>query len=214
MAKRTLDTVWQQIDKLHTQAVEGKKPLHECQAALEDLLAKPDVKEIVQDLGKLFFADYENFQSEVELIFQLAGDDPRFVRTTWFDAKYKKLYLDPFRVLDFIRQCRRLKENIAADGNLGNFEAYRKNSFMAELAKLPPKCILFINILQQMAITDGLTHIGLTANEQGRIEDTPYYQTLLWAFTQLEKKLYQVNGIQVRTHYGFIWHESEWIGGN
>ena len=82
---------------------------------------------------------------------------------------------------------------------------------MAELSKLPTKAMLFLKILQQAAITDGLTYIGLSEVPQGILDDVAYYQTLLWALAQLEKKMYAMNGIHLRTEYTLVWHEAEWI---
>ena len=76
------------------------------------------------------------------------------------------------------------------------------------------RVLLFLKILQQAAITDGLTHIGLSEVPQGILDDTTYYQTLLWALSQLEKKLYALNGVNLRTEYTLVWHEAEWTSGN
>ena len=212
MAKRTLNTVWQNIEKIYQSVKAGKVSMADAEVKLNDLVGKDDVKQIVNDLGRVLLSECDTFD-QAETVIRLAGDDERFVRPTHYDAKYKILSIDPFRVLDFYAQCKHFSEDPLALGG-GDFESYRKNAFMAELTKLPTKAMLFLKLLQQAAITDGLTHIGLSEVPQGLLDDTTYYQTLLWALSQLERKLYALNGVNVRTEYTLVWHEAEWTSAN
>ena len=208
MAKRTFATVWLQAEKMHQNLVYGKKEQDEVDASLGDLLSKDDVKLIIMELGQILLLDYDNF-ADVTLEFAQARDDERFVRPTFLDTKLNLLLLDPFKLLDFAERIRDLDEELVQAG--ANFEEYRKISFLAEISKLPVKSILFLCILQQVAISDGLTHIGLSEIPQGELTPTAYYQTMLWSFNELEKKLYTLNGVKIRTEYNVAWHESEWI---
>ena len=208
MAKRTFATIWQQIEKLHQSLIYGKKEQAEVDASLEELFSKEDVKHIIFELGQILMLDYENF-AEVKLEFILAGDDERFVRPTYYDSKLQIMYLDPVKLLEFTEKISHTEEELAAAG--ADFEQYRKVSFLAEVSKMPVKSVLFLCIMQQVAISDGLTHIGLSEIPQGKLDPTSYYQTILWAFNELEKKLYTLNGIKIRTEYNVTWHESEWI---
>ena len=207
MAKRTFATIWQQIEKLYQSHSEGKKSRADIESTINELLEKPDVEVIMKELGQLLMMDYENF-IEIDFKFELVGDDERFWRPTFFDSKQKIIILDPIKVLEFATLIRDEEQMMAADAD---FERYRKNSLLAEVGKLPNKCLLFLSILQQIAISGGLTHIGLSEIPQGELTDTAYYQTLLWSFNELEKKLYSLNGINIRTEYNVTWHESEWI---
>ena len=208
MAKRTFATIWQQIEKLHQSLIYGKKELGEVDATLGELFAKDDVKDIISELGQILMLDYENF-ADVKLEFKLAHEDELFVRPTYYDSKLQVMYLDPFNLLDFVETIRHTEDELAAAG--ADFEQYRKVSFLAEVSKMPVKSVLFLCIMQQVAISDGLTHIGLSEIPQGKLDPTSYYQTILWAFNELEKKLYTLNGIKIRTEYKVTWHESEWI---
>ena len=207
MAKRTFATIWQQIEKLYQSYTEGKKSIKEITSGINELLEKPDVEKIVQELGQLLMVDYENFL-EIDFKFEIVGDDERFWRPTFFDSKSKVIILDPIKVLEFCDFIRDEDQLMVADAD---FEKYRKNSLLAEVGKLPNKCLLFLTILQQIAISGGLTHIGLSEIPQSELTDTAYYQTLLWSFNELEKKLYALNGINIRTEYSVTWHESDWI---
>jgi hypothetical protein len=211
MAKRSLNSIWQNVEKCYQGYKNDKTSLNEAEDKLKELMAKDDVQTIINDLGRVLLSEFDTFeQAEVRLAF--AGDDPKFVRPTIYDAKEKVMSVDPFRVLEFYDQCKLYSEDPLSLGG-GDFDAYRKNAFMAELSKLPTKAMLFLKILQQSAITDGLTHIGLSEVPQGILDDVAYYQTLLWALAQLEKKMYAMNGIHLRTEYTLVWHEAEWISG-
>jgi len=207
MAKRTFATIWQQIEKLYQNYKDGKKTRAEIESSIQELLDKPDVEKITQELGQLLMLDYETF-IDIDFKFALVGDDPRFWRPSFFDSKKKVIILDPIKALEFADLTRDEDQLLVADAD---FEKYRKNSLLSEVGKLPDKCLLFLVILQQIAISGGLTHIGLSEIPQDKLTDTAYYQTLLWAFNELEKKLYTLNGINIRTEYNVTWHESEWI---
>lgn len=207
MAKRTFATIWQQIEKLYQNFKDGKKSEADISKTINDLLEKPDVEKIIQELGLLLMMDYENF-NEIDFKFELVGDDERFWRPTLFDSKGKIIIVDPIKTLQFCDYIRDEDQLMVVDAD---FEKYRKNSLLGEVGKLPNKCLLFLSILQQIAISGGLTHIGLSEIPQGELTDTAYYQTLLWSFNELEKKLYTLNGINIRTEYNVTWHESEWI---
>jgi hypothetical protein len=169
-------------------------------------MGKPDVDSIISELGQILMLDFENF-AEVDFKFKLATEEDNFIRPTRFDSKAKIIYMDPFKILAFANGIRTLGDSIVD----ADFEKYRKNSFLAEIGKLPNKSLLFLLVLQQLAISDGLTHIGLSEIPQDDLTDTAYYQTLLWSFNELEKMLYKLNGINIRTEYNVTWHESEWI---
>ena len=207
MAKRTFATIWQQIEKMHSSLVEGKKDESTIEGTLQELLAKPDVENIIAELGQLLMLDYEAF-NEIGFQFIRDKEDERFIRPSFYDSKKKIIFMDPFRLLSFAKTIKGYAKEMPAEAD---FEKYRKNSFLAEASKLPEKSILFLCVLQQVAISDGLTHIGLSEIPQGDLSDTSFYQTILWAFNELEKKLYTLNGINIRTEFNISWHESEWI---
>ncbi len=211
MAKRSLNSIWQNVEKFYQSYKNDKTSLNESEDKLKELLAKEDVQQIVNDLGRVLLSEFDSFDQSLTQ-FALAEDNPRFVRPTIYDAKEKTLSIDPFRILEFYDQCKLFAEDPLSLGG-GDFDAYRKNAFMAELSKLPTKAVLFLKILQQSAITDGLTHIGLSEVPQGILDDVTYYQTLLWSLSQLEKKMYALNGINLRTEYTIVWHEAEWTSG-
>ena len=211
MAKRSLNSIWQNVEKFYQSYKNDKTSLTEAEDKLKELLAKDDVQTIINDLGRVLLSEFDTFASS-KFQLTIAGDDPKFVRPTMYDAKEKVLSIDPFRVLEFFDQCKLYSEDPLSLGG-GGFDSYRKNAFMAELCKMPTKAMLFLKILQQAAITDGLTHIGLSEVPQGILDDVSYYQTLLWALAQLEKKMYAMNGIHLRTEYTLVWHEAEWTSG-
>ena len=206
MAKRTFATIWQQIEKMYQNLSDGKKSQKETDSLLAELLEKPDVTAIISELGQILTIDYENF-AEIDFKFVNSNEDSSFLRPTRFDSKAKMLLMDPMRVLKFADDIRSLGDSIVD----ADFEKYRKNSFLAEAGKLPNKSLLFLLVLQQVAISDGLTHIGLSEIPQEELSDTAYYQTMLWSFNELEKMFYKLNGINIRTEYNVTWHESEWI---
>jgi hypothetical protein len=206
MAKRTFATIWQQIEKMHQNLSDGKKTQDETNILINELFKKPDVSNIVSELGQILLLDYENF-TEVDFQFIISSEEDNFIRPTRFDSKEKILYCDPLLVLQFADHIRNMGEAIVD----ADFEKYRKNSFLAELGKLPNKSIIFLLVFQQVAISDGLTHIGLSEIPQEELTNTAYYQTMLWAFSELEKKLYTIRGVNIRTEYSVTWHESEWI---
>jgi hypothetical protein len=207
MAKRTFATIWQQIEKLHNSLVEGKKEPSKIDETIQELLAKPDVIKIIAELGQLLMLEYDGF-TEIGFEFICNKEEESFIRPSFYDSKKKIIFMDPFKLLSFAKLIKSYAVDMPAEAD---FEKYRKNSFLAEASKLPNKSILFLCVLQQVAISDGLTHIGLSEIPQGELSDTSFYQTVLWAFNELEKKLYTLNGINIRTEFNISWHESEWI---
>ena len=206
---RTLSTILKGLEKTYDSLMEGRMEEEEAFAYVEDLITKEDVREIIEELGQILTLDYDAF-SEVELRLASPRDLDWDGLPTSYDSKVKEIYFHPFRFYRFVEEANQYGE-ILDEEDTEDFELYRRNAFIAEMSKLPPKCLLFLCILQQLAASQGLTHIGLTDGPNIAEDVVAYYQTQLWAFCELEKKLYKMNGVDVRTQYGVTWHESEWI---
>ena len=88
----------------------------------------------------------------------------------------------------------------------------RHLSFLFEISKMPNTYILFMLILQRVALLLEIAHLE---KRGGVIEvaEGEAYHTLLWAFKELEVFSDQAYGISIRPQFGIFWYESDWITG-
>jgi len=216
MAKRTLDTTLHQFEKFFNSYKANKKSSEDTLKFYDDLISKPDMVSICSDLALVLFEDYPEFQ-EVKLSFQTADsmDAPQEGKALpmSYQDREKLLIINPVSIFNFIVYANDIATNL--DTYKGkSFEQFRHNSFVAEMSKLPPKSILFILVLQQVAAIQKLTLTEYTENALDLNDDTNFYQTFLWAFKELENRIYKINGLSLRTEYSISWHESSWISEN
>ena len=209
MARRTLTGTWKSIERLVSQydKTGDEKKLQ----ALDDLILKVNDSKIVEALATLFISPYHGVE-DVALQFanRLNGSFPEW-RTQYVEEN-KIILLNPFGVFNFQKECEDAISVLNTPEARKSFLHYRRKAYLAELSKLPPRLMLFLLILDEVAAIRDITRIEKRGGESEVPEGKAYLQ-LLWAFKELEAFMRSNKGIDLRSEYGIQWLESDWFEG-
>lgn len=209
MARRTLTGTWKSIERLisqHEKSGDTKKL-----DALGELIDKVNGSKIVDALTTLFIAPYHGVE-DVRLQFANRNNGQYPEWRTSFDEERKTILLNPFGVFNFQKECEESIDVLNTPEARKSFLHYRSKAYMAELSKLPPRLMLFLIILNEVAAIRDITRVEKRGGEF-EIPEGKLYLQLLWAFKELESFMLQNKGIDLRSEYGIQWLESDWFEG-
>jgi len=158
---------------------------------------------------------YENFvlpyfrEKEMKVLF--AGDD-KGVMGKWsvkIDSEQNTVKIDPIGVYMFSDEFNKATEKAKKAEKDGNFLKLRLFLFQKEILKLPEQYFLFLAVLKEIALHNQIYAVdskgAFSSNEAAE------YFSLLWALKQFEEFYLKIKIRNIRSDYGFIWHEGEWI---
>ena len=221
MGKRTLVSCWKQYERLTITLLNGSgtkprakgmpkpKTKKEVLAELKELTDKANQDKIGDALTTLFVRPY--IPQGLEVGFN--ADCKRGAIPQWqteVDGDHGKILVHPPAILKFIHTIRQItSEHIEREEELVNL---RHLSFLSEVAKLPNIYILFLLVLQRIALLMEIAHLEKRGGVV-EIADGEAYHTLLWAFKELEMFLTKTYGVNMRAQYGISWYEGDWITG-
>jgi len=209
MAPRTLASTWKQYEKQVDNYLNEKKPLDVVVESLNTLAKKSNAAKIGDAIAKLFLSGYENF-TEVQVVFYEHDDEPDFypIFPTEFDEESKTILLNPVGIFQFLQDCDAAAQLLQTPQVRRSFLRYRYFAFLTELKKLPSKIMMFLLVLQQVALVDKIADVETKHGiEEADGED---YLSLLWAFKELESFLLNTSGVELRSEFKISWYESDW----
>ena len=90
-----------------------------------------------------------------------------------------------------------------------NFPKVRLLNFLKETGKLPEQYFMFLGVLQEIVFANQI--FAVENKEAFPNKDNGEYFSLLWAVKQFEEFYQKIQVRSLRSDYGIIWHESEWI---
>jgi hypothetical protein len=185
----------------------------------------PKVSKKQKDILKVFLDEvnasqipsliYENFvlpyfrEKEMKVAFE--GDE-KGILGKWsvsINTEQNTVKIDPIGLYIFADEFAKAAEKSKKADKDGNFLKLRLFSFHKELLKLPEQYFLFLAVLKELAIHTQIYAVdskGAFSNN-----DAAEYFSLLWALKQFEDFYLKVQIRNLRSDYGFIWHEGEWI---
>ncbi len=185
----------------------------------------PAVKRKNKDLFKPFIDEanasslpsliHENFvmpyfrEKEMKVLF--CGDDKGLLGK-WIvkiNTDEHLVKIDPVGIYLFVSEFSKADEKIKKALKDGNFLKLRLYSFYKELTKLPGQYFLFLTVLKEISLHSQIYAVdskGAFTNN-----DAAEYFSLLWAMKQFEEFYLKIQIRNLRSDYGLIWHEGEWI---
>ncbi len=213
MAARTLGTTWKQMEKLVAKLFLKKAPKGAVEA-VDDLCRKTNESRIVDAMVSLLVTPYGGLEgTRIRFATSNGKAFPDWI--TDYNAEAKTIEVNSVGIIKFAADCHASVKTLATPAAKESFQGYRLISFMAELGKIPTRLTLFLLILVQVARCKEICK----ADKRGgaaAVADSPeteQYQTLLWAFKELETFYRETTGINLRSEYNILWYESEWIAG-
>jgi hypothetical protein len=178
---------------------------------LDDLSRKTNESKIVDALATVFVRPHLGME---EVAVRFATSTPKGFPewATSFKPDEKCILVSPVGVYRFSQECDKSAVTLRTPQARRNFQSYRFRAYLAEIRKLPPQNLLFLQVLKEVANACQITQ---AEKKGGGVEeaDDQSYMTLLWAFKELETFFAESNGVNLRSEYGIRWYESDWILG-
>ncbi len=220
MAPRTLAVAWKAYEKQSKNYLQETKPLEDVVKQINSNATKSNSAKIGSALARLFFVNYPDLQ-DIPVSFYIHDGEPEDYPTTWpthytepvkgtEDIKevIAKITINPIGVFQFIDDCESAAQLLATPQIRRSFLRYRYYAFLTELKKLPSKVMMFLLILQQVAMIKRVSDVETKHGIEKADGET--YLTLLWAFKELEIFLSGSSGVELRSEYKISWYESDW----
>jgi len=216
MAPRNLASTWKQFERLSHRLGEPKGDTDNVLASLQKLASKVNDSRIVETLASLFVHPYQGME-DISVAFEPALreklEDPVHGDISGYDEESQKIRINPVGVVNFGEACATASTALTTPEARKSFHRYRYQACMAEIGKLPNQYLLFLALLREVA---NICNVSQVEKKGGDVE-TPEgagYMHLLWAFKELEAFYKQNTGLNMRSEFGILWHESDWIVGH
>ncbi len=207
----SLSDVWDRIHEAMSSYRDKKIPRKDIDdklAALNDEVNKSGIPLLIADN---FVKPYMPVKNDIRVSFSCGTEEND---DSWEDRLLKEsneVIVDPLGVYRLYSHVLESK-NAELESDL-DFEMRRKLSFHRELSKLPGSHFIFIAILGQISMVCQV----FTAEKRGGKKITPgglsmeSYFPLLWALKQFEGFYKRIQNRDIRSDFGIIWHEGEWV---
>ncbi len=211
MAPRTLASTWKQYEKVFRGYERTDAPRKKAIDALNSLGRRVNRSRIVEALATLFVHPHPGMEEASVRFFTLDEGDEFPAWAARFSAEDNVIFVNPVGVFRFRQACSQAKELLRTPEGREDFAGYRRRAYLAELGKLPPRMMLFLLLLREVANARKISRVEKKGGEIELAEDEDY-MNLLWAFKELES-FYAASGQEIRSEYRIFWYESDWIIG-
>ena len=223
MAKRekkaSIGGLWKKIQRHLPRIINGDDPekILASQNELAEYVNKvndsyiPD--SITQNFLSLYFED-----SQCSTVFVLLDESSDETTKTWpasFNSESSVLSLDVYAMYryanKFAESAEKLEEELSSGAS--DFKTKRQLSFMSQMTKFPIPYLFYLSVLQEVAYRKEIVSVE---DKEGLLHksDVGFYLTLLWALKEFEVFYLKTQNRSLRSDYGVIWHEGEWIEDN
>ncbi len=210
--KGSLPDIWERIHETVT-SYGGKKipdkELAEELSALNNEINSSGVPSLIADN---FVKPYVQTKKDVEVIFSSTvktEEDEKWGVS--FVDEGERVLINPIGLHSlYLQVLASVKDDLPEETD---FENRRRVLFHRELAKLPGPYFIFIAVLGGISMRCQV----FTAEKRGGRKVTPgvfsmeSYFPLLWALKQFENFYRRIQNRDMRSDFGVIWHEGEWV---
>ncbi|MFZ2657513.1 MAG: hypothetical protein WAX69_21440 [Victivallales bacterium] len=148
---------------------------------------------------------------EKEMKVSFAGDEKGVLGkwTVKINSEQNTVKIDPVGLYMFADEFAKSAEKSKKAEKDGSFLKLRLFLFHKEMLKIPEQYYLFLAVLKEISLHSQIYAVdskgAFSSNEAAE------YFSLLWALKQFEEFYLKVKIRNIRSDYGFIWHEGEWI---
>jgi len=213
MAPRTLASTWRNFEKLARAYLHGEKNRAEVVAGLDELGRKVNKARIVEALAMIMVQSHHELEDVgVRFAVSAEGEDEYPDWETRFDEEERMVVLNPIGIVRFVHECQHAADTLRTADARASFKKYRLQAYLVELAKLPSQLALYLHLLREVACQLQVTIVERKGGGSEEVDDVRYMR-LLWAFKELEQFFALEHGISLRSEYGLLWYESDWIVG-
>jgi hypothetical protein len=176
---------------------------------LNEVLEEINASGVPHSIASSFVAPFIH-DEKVKLVFELPGDKEMFGPAKYIEEE-SKVIISPLDFLYFVRKVHSSEKYIQDNMEVReDVKIHRQYAFMKELAKMPPPYLIYIAVLQEIAIANDV--VSIEHRNGGYIKsEAAFYLSLLWAFKEFEQFYLRMQHRSFRADYGVIWHEGEWV---
>lgn len=208
----TLKGFWNRLNQLAPSYLEAlpsvnKELLDKINSMLKEVNSSPLPKLIADNFIKPFF------ENEGITIFFSGDENGTF--GNWVTRLIKEknfLKIDPVGLHIFSRRLEETETKLSEIPDTTDFVKYRSFSLNKEIKKLPEEYLIFIAVLKEVAEVKQIAAVERGKDIPSDVEeDANSYLYILWALKQFEEFYRKVQNRNLRSEYGIVWHEGEWV---
>ena len=177
---------------------------------LNEVLEEINASGVPHSIASSFIVPYVH-KDKIQFVFEQPGDDIEMFGPAKYIEEESKMIFSPLDFLLFVKKVQFAEKFILDNMEIReDVKIHRQYAFMKELAKMPPPYLIYISILQEMAIANDV--VSIEHRNGGYIKsEAAFYLSLLWAFKEFEQFYLRMQHRSFRADYGVIWHEGEWV---
>jgi hypothetical protein len=220
MAKRELKVsiggFWKKIQKNLPRILKNEDPqkVLASENELTEYLNKVNESYIPNSITQNFLDIYFE-EGECSTIFLIPDDhdaEKKKTRPASFNPESSVLTIDIYAMYHYATEISGAAKalEIERESSSSEFKKIRQLSFMAEIAKFPIPYLFYLSVLQEVAYQKEIVSVE---DKEGMLHKSNigFYLTLLWALKEFEVFYLKTQNRNLRSDYGVIWHEGEWI---
>lgn len=215
-AKASIGGLWKKIQRHAPRILKAEDPekVLLSENELNEYLTKVNNSYIPESITQNFLAQYFE-ETDCSTVFVASGDsvvDAKKTLPASFNNETSTLSIDIYAMYhyanEFLEAGNMLEEE--SDSGVSEFKTIRQLSFMLEMAKLPIPYLFYMSVLQEVAYRKEIVSVE---DKEGVLHksNVGFYLTLLWALKEFEVFYLKTQNRNLRSDYGIIWHEGEWI---
>ena len=176
---------------------------------LKEILEEINASGVPHSIASSFILPYVH-KDKIQFVFEQPGEEEMFGPAKYLEEDSKMIF-SPLDFLLFVKKVHSAEQHILDNMEIReDVKIHRQYAFMKELAKMPPPYLIYISILQEMAIANDV--VSIEHRNGGYIKsEAAFYLSLLWAFKEFEQFYLRMQHRSFRADSGVIWHEGEWV---
>jgi len=147
-----------------------------------------------------------------EIVFRfMATYDAENYGVATYVEKRSYFILNLIEFLKFVKKIHSAEQYIKDNMEIReDVTIHRQYAFMKELAKMPEPYLIYVAVLQEVAVANDI--VSIEHRNGGYIKsESSAYLSLLWAFKEFESFYLRMQHRNLRADYGLIWHEGNWV---
>ena len=221
MAKKKLkaDSVvnlWKRLSGLYTNYLNDKSsdallPVlkDDDTETLDEIVLEINSSAVPRSVASSFIIPYLH-SDDIVFRFMAAYDAENYGVAAYVE-KRSYFIMNLIEFLKFIKKIYSAEQHIKDNMEIrDDVTVHRQYAFMKELAKMPEPYLIYVAVLQEVAVANDI--VSIEHRNGGYIKsESSAYLSLLWAFKEFESFYLRMQHRNLRADYGIIWHEGNWV---
>jgi len=176
---------------------------------LNEIVAEVNASPVPRSIAASFLAPYLH-TDETVFKFMAAYEADNYGVAVYVEKK-SYFILNLIEFMKFVKKIHTSEQYINDNMEVReDVKIHRQYAFMKELAKMPEPYLIYLAVLQEVAVSNDI--VSIEHRNGGYIKsESADYLSLLWAFKEFEGFYLRMQHRNLRADCGIIWHEGDWI---